>query len=34
MKADGLKSQRGYRKPRAHTGVAAVVAANTLVVFK
>ena len=30
MKADGLKSQRGYRKPRAHAGIPAVVAANTL----
>ncbi|MDM1284579.1 IS3 family transposase [Acinetobacter indicus] len=30
MKANGLKSQRGYRKPRAHAGVPAVVAANTL----
>ncbi|EKU51875.1 integrase core domain protein [Acinetobacter sp. WC-323] len=30
MKADGLKSQRGYRKPRAHAGAPAVVAANTL----
>ncbi|KJV36477.1 transposase, partial [Acinetobacter indicus] len=27
---NGLKSQRGYRKPRAHAGVPAVVAANTL----
>ncbi|MCO8066043.1 IS3 family transposase [Acinetobacter schindleri] len=30
MKANGLKSQRGYRKPRAHAGTPAVVAANTL----
>ena len=30
MKADGLKSQRGYRKPRVHTGTSAVVAENTL----
>ena len=30
MKADGLKSQRGYRKPRAHAGTPAVVAANSL----
>lgn len=30
MKMNGLKSQRGYRKPRAHTGTPAVVAANTL----
>ncbi|MGR2923048.1 IS3 family transposase [Acinetobacter sp. 1125_18A] len=30
MKADGLKSQRGYRKPRPHAGTPAVVAVNTL----
>ena len=30
MKADGLKSQRGYRKPRAHVGTPSVIAANTL----
>ena len=31
MKANGLKSQRGYRKPRTHAGTTpAVVAANTL----
>ncbi|CAD9197159.1 Transposase InsF for insertion sequence IS3 [Acinetobacter bohemicus] len=30
MKANGLKSQRGYRKPRSHAGNPAVVAANTL----
>ncbi|WP_394374005.1 IS3 family transposase [Acinetobacter gerneri] len=30
MKADGLKSQRGYRKPRAHAGTPAVIAANSL----
>ena len=30
MKANGLKSQRGYRKPRAHAGTPSVVAANTL----
>ena len=30
MKANGLKSQRGYRKPRAHAGNPAIVAANTL----
>lgn len=30
MKADGLKSQRGYRKPRAYTGTPAVIAANSL----
>nr|WP_244516279.1 IS3 family transposase [Acinetobacter kyonggiensis] len=30
MKTNGLKSQRGYRKPRAHTGTPSIVAANTL----
>src|SRR5690606_37892678 len=32
MEANGLKSQRGYRKPRAHAGppAAVAVAANTL----
>ncbi|PWF32666.1 IS3 family transposase, partial [Yersinia pestis] len=30
MKANGLKSQRGYRKPRAYAGTPAVIAANTL----
>ncbi|MGC3821010.1 IS3 family transposase [Acinetobacter sp. G11] len=30
MKANGLKSQRGYRKPRAHAGTPSVVVANTL----
>ena len=30
MKADGLKSQRGYRKPRACAGTPAVIAANSL----
>ena len=30
MKVGGLKSQRGYRKPRVHTGTSAVVAENTL----
>lgn len=30
MKVDGLKSQRGYRKPRTHAGTPSVVAANTL----
>ncbi|WHP06690.1 IS3 family transposase [Acinetobacter corruptisaponis] len=30
MKANGLKSQRGYRKPRVHAGIPSVVAANTL----
>ena len=30
MKANGLKSQRGYRKPRSHAGIPSVVAANTL----
>ncbi|WP_336944585.1 IS3 family transposase [Acinetobacter modestus] len=30
MKADGLKSQRGYRKPRAYAGTPAVIAANSL----
>lgn len=30
MKANGLKSQRGYRKPRTHAGVPAVIAANIL----
>ena len=30
MKADGLKSQRGYRKSRVYTGTSAVVAENTL----
>ena len=30
MKANGLKSHRGYRKPRSYTGTPAVVAANTL----
>ena len=30
MRANGLKSQRGYRKPRAHSGASSIVAANTL----
>ena len=30
MKVGGLKSQRGYRKPKVHTGTSAVVAENTL----
>nr|WP_228274622.1 IS3 family transposase [Acinetobacter ursingii] len=30
MKADGLKSQRGYRKPRAYAGTPSIVSANTL----
>ena len=30
MKANGLKSQRGYRKPRSYAGTPSVVAANTL----
>lgn len=30
MKANGLKSQRGYRKPRVHAGTPSVIAANTL----
>ncbi|RZG77587.1 IS3 family transposase [Acinetobacter venetianus] len=30
MKANGLKSQRGYRKPRVYAGTPAVIAANTL----
>lgn len=30
MKANGLKSQRGYRRPRSSTGTPAIVAANTL----
>ncbi len=30
MKADGLKSQRGYRKPRSYAGMPSVVSANTL----
>ena len=30
MKADGIKSQRGYRKPRAYAGTPAVIAANSL----
>ncbi|WP_436873071.1 IS3 family transposase [Acinetobacter haemolyticus] len=30
MKANGLKSQRGYRKPRNYAGIPAVIAANTL----
>ncbi len=30
MKANGLKSQRGYRKPRAYAGAPVVIAANTL----
>ncbi|MCH7382266.1 IS3 family transposase [Acinetobacter dispersus] len=30
MKANGLKSQRGYRKPRAYVGAPVVIAANTL----
>ncbi|WP_139840946.1 IS3 family transposase [Acinetobacter sp. ANC 4558] len=30
MKANGLKSQRGYRKPRTHAGAPAIVSANTL----
>ena len=30
MKANGFKSQRGYRKPRAHAGTPAVIAGNTL----
>lgn len=30
MKADGLKSQRGYRKSSVYTGTSAVVAENTL----
>ncbi|MEG0171926.1 MAG: IS3 family transposase [Acinetobacter sp.] len=30
MKADGLKSQRGYRKPRSYVGTPSIVSANTL----
>ena len=30
MKANGLKSQRGYRKPRAQAGKPSVIALNTL----
>ena len=30
MRANGLKSQRGYRKPRAHASASSIVAANTL----
>ncbi|EEH67446.1 IS1236 transposase protein 2 [Acinetobacter haemolyticus] len=30
MKADGLKSQRGYRKPRAYVGIPNIVSTNTL----
>ena len=30
MKANGLKSQRGYRKPRSYAGTPSVIAANTL----
>ena len=30
MKANGLKSQRGYCKPRSHAGIPSVVAANRL----
>lgn len=30
MKANGLKSQHGYRKPRTHAGAPAVIAANIL----
>lgn len=30
MKANGLKSHRDYRKPRAHAGAPSIVAANTL----
>ncbi len=30
MKANGLKSQRGYRRPRTSAGIPAIVAANTL----
>jgi len=30
MKADGLKSQRGYRKPRAYAGIPSIVSTNTL----
>ncbi|WP_288413887.1 IS3 family transposase [uncultured Acinetobacter sp.] len=30
MKADGLKSQLGYRKPKAYAGTPAVIAANSL----
>ncbi len=30
MKVNGLKSQRGYRKPRTHAGTPSVIAANTL----
>ncbi|MEB6479398.1 IS3 family transposase [Acinetobacter vivianii] len=30
MKANGLKLQRGYRKPRAYAGTPVVIAANTL----
>ena len=30
MKANGLKSQRGYRKPRSYAGTPSVVAANIL----
>ena len=30
MKANGLKSQRGYRKPRTYAGTPTVIAANTL----
>ncbi|WP_119025218.1 IS3 family transposase [Acinetobacter soli] len=30
MKADGLKSQRGYCKPKAYAGTPAVIAANSL----
>lgn len=30
MKADGLKSQRGYRKPRAYADIPNIIATNTL----
>lgn len=30
MKANDFKSQRGYRKPRSHTGISAIVASNIL----
>ena len=30
MKADGLKSQRGYRKPRSYAGMPSIVSKNTL----
>ena len=29
MKADGLKSQRGYREPRVYAGIPSMVSANT-----